>query len=676
MRQSDGADKRLEDVLKCSLLLLGVVGLMDPVRGSAKTAVTEAHKAGVRVAMITGDQQPTAVAIAKELGILRPGVDHKRAVSECAALRSLDNQLDIDELCNRVVVWSRAQPSDKVTIVNSLMQQGHVVAMTGDGMNDAGALKKADVGLAMGIAGSDITKQAADIVLLDDRFATIIDAIDEGRRIFANIQRMTMYLLCVNIYEVLVLIAAMSIGWILPVEDEQLFYANLITHEFYPWCMVAEAAFRINMRRPPCSKKEPLIPPLMRNLLMGSVFLSYTGVLLLTQYTGSIMYLGTPTEQYISGTTFLNEFFDVNRHNCLYANTLHEDEGTIDIHRDGQPIICRVSKTGTVLYEYGHGSKEDPEEIMDKFSRVQGSWNGEFSLEKSFLKPSTLSESLTTHQQFDELRKAMKQPSSSWSTDVLARCSDVQKKCHAEAKGFEELALDDTLCWTYNDDCKTPVWSNIKEGPKVNAHAKQSSVLSSLVVHLRRLGLGRASAAQSFLRGHRRLEEEDAEDDAEEVKLLKPTLYGQYNINAWGARQMRTMFLMTMLLSETLLLLGFSKFDFALPELFSNMVFPLAWIPMFFVFLLYVYLPPSVWDLEYCPPSFVSILLAIGFAGLFYILLEVAKLFYRRLFMKNLELEEVTASLLADGALPAFTHPEDAMRRVPELWQAKLRSRS
>merc|ERR1711862_386323 len=137
-----------------------MVGLMDPPRASARDAIQLCHQSGIRVGMITGDQTPTAVAVAKSLGILPPdGRKDKTSfrVSECSALQAVQgSETAIDELCGRVVVWTRAQPTDKVTIVESLQRQRHIVAMTGDGVNDAGALKKADVGLAMGIAGTDV----------------------------------------------------------------------------------------------------------------------------------------------------------------------------------------------------------------------------------------------------------------------------------------------------------------------------------------------------------------------------------------------------------------------------------------------------------------------------------------------------------------------------------------
>lgn len=711
LRGLGSPDERLSEILKGSMLLLGVAGLMDPVRGSAKEAVHLSHKAGIRVAMITGDQQPTAVAIAKELGIIRPGMDEKRSVSECAALGSLSNQLDVDELCNRVVVWSRAQPTDKITIVESLQRQGHTVAMTGDGMNDAGALKKADIGLAMGIAGSDITKQAADIILLDDRFATIVDAVDEGRRIFANIQRMTMYLLCVNVFEIIVLMIASLLGWLYPIEDSQLFFANLITHEFYPWCMVVEAAFRFNMQRPPYSKKSNLIPPLMRNVLMGSVFVLYTLTLLSAQYVGSTMYLGTTDRDRNMGTDSIANFFDSKQFFCLHANTIIEKDGKKELQKDFQPLICSSSKftiAGWVEYaEYGRAKTLDNKliecknkgeggnEIPDKtncwanlmqFDRVTGQWlEDTFSLEHSFLK-----EDLTAHPQFPVKDE-------DWKNDYIKRCSQLP--------GLEGVPDDtkiewkDNLCWLTDAEGK-PAWkvktsahteadkkANMKQTTdqapgSVSQLAAELEVASTAASSLRRLRAGRttpmhvllqmrdhaskAHLTKSSARGED--DDDDGDDDDPKEDYDKPALFGKFNSNAWGARQMRTLVLTTMLLSEAFLLLAFSKYDTAVCLLFENITFVLAWVPMIGVYCLYVYISPNVWNLKWCPPDSVSFCISVLLALIFYALLEASKAIYRNMFSKELDREIITASLLADGVLPAFNSPKDAQTRVPNLW--------
>ena len=171
-----------------------------------KEAVHECRNAGIRVIMITGDQKITAVAIAKRLHILEPGDSGEEKAMVCSELHldngNLKDQDELDEITARVNVFSRAQPEDKIEIVQSLQRQGCVCAMTGDGVNDAPALKAADIGVAMGMAGTDVAKGAADMVLLDDNFCTIVKAIEEGRKIYGNIQRFVCFLLGTNCGEI------------------------------------------------------------------------------------------------------------------------------------------------------------------------------------------------------------------------------------------------------------------------------------------------------------------------------------------------------------------------------------------------------------------------------------------------------------------------------------------
>jgi hypothetical protein len=351
--------------------------------------------------MITGDQTSTAVAVAKSLGILRANASEESIalhVSECNALARLkgceEADAAIDEMCGRIVVWSRAQPSDKVTIVESLQRQRHIVAMTGDGVNDAGALKRSDVGLAMGITGTDVTKDAADIILLDDRFATIVDAISEGRRLFGNIQRLSAYMLCCNTFDVITMMWAMGLGWSVPLEQDQLFKANFITHIFYPWCLVFQPATYYSMMQPPRSRDKPLLPSLMRKVIIPIIFIAYLILMLTAQYAGSKIYVGTVDRDEQTGTSSINDFYsDDTNFVCLFANTMRlsttandadklRQDGEPDrvlYDRDAAPLHCRIRRITFLGYreisEFGRHDKAEPDDaiLSNDFNWITGS---------------------------------------------------------------------------------------------------------------------------------------------------------------------------------------------------------------------------------------------------------------------------------------------------------------
>ena len=184
------------------MTLLGLVGMIDPPRPEAKAAIQTCRQAGIKVVMITGDHPVTAQAVARELGLLHQG----RVVTgpELEAMSEADLERDVEEFD----VYARVSPAHKLRVVTALQQQGAVVAMTGDGVNDAPALKKADIGIAMGITGTDVTKEAAAMTLTDDNFASIVAAVEEGRGIFDNIKKYLMYLLSSNIGEMGLMVAA------------------------------------------------------------------------------------------------------------------------------------------------------------------------------------------------------------------------------------------------------------------------------------------------------------------------------------------------------------------------------------------------------------------------------------------------------------------------------------
>ena len=212
------------ETLEYGLTLVGLIGLIDPPRPEAKKAVKLCHKAGIRTVMITGDHITTASAIAREIGILREG---ERAVTG-AEIQSMTDE-EFAEIVEEISVYARVTPEDKIRIVRMWQQKGHIVSMTGDGVNDAPALKAADIGCAMGITGTDVAKGAADMTLTDDNFATIVSAVKEGRGIFDNIRKAIHYLISCNLGEVLAVFIGMLIFKVPIFAAVQLLWINLVS---------------------------------------------------------------------------------------------------------------------------------------------------------------------------------------------------------------------------------------------------------------------------------------------------------------------------------------------------------------------------------------------------------------------------------------------------------------
>jgi Ca2+-transporting ATPase len=205
------------------MVFLGLAGMIDPPRPEAKEAVRKCEEAGIKPVMITGDHPVTAQAIALELGLLKVG----RVVTGVELDRMSEE--DLDREVDGIEVYARVSPAHKLRVVTALQKKGHFVAMTGDGVNDAPALKKADIGIGMGITGTDVTKEAASMTLTDDNFASIVAAVEEGRKIYDNIKKYLMYLLSANIGEILLMAGAMVAGVPLPLTAVQILYINLAT---------------------------------------------------------------------------------------------------------------------------------------------------------------------------------------------------------------------------------------------------------------------------------------------------------------------------------------------------------------------------------------------------------------------------------------------------------------
>jgi Ca2+-transporting ATPase len=241
------------------LVFLGLEGMIDPPRPEVKAAIQTANHAGIKTIMITGDHKRTAHAIAGELGMFTPGPDGLTGEE----MDRLDEKA-FGELAPVVDVYSRVSPQHKVRIVDALKAQGHVVAMTGDGVNDAPAVKRADIGVAMGITGTDVAKEAADMVLTDDNYASIVAAIEEGRVIFANIRKFVYYLLSCNVGEILIVLLATIAGLpALPFLPIHLLMLNLVTDGLPALALGMEPPEPGVMDRPPRDTKEPIINPEM-----------------------------------------------------------------------------------------------------------------------------------------------------------------------------------------------------------------------------------------------------------------------------------------------------------------------------------------------------------------------------------------------------------------------------
>jgi Ca2+-transporting ATPase len=299
------------------LMLLGLVGMIDPPRPEAKAAVEKCKAAGIKVVMITGDHPLTAKAVAGELGISQKG----RVVTGAELDAIPDDVLKND--AEDIEVYARVSPAHKLRVVGALQARGHVVAMTGDGVNDAPALRKADIGVAMGITGTDVTKEAAEMTLTDDNFASIVAAVEEGRGIYGNIKKYLMYLLSANVGEIGLMAGASLAGLPMPLTAVQILYVNLATDGLPALALAVDPPEDDIMQLPPRQPRTGIFTPsVLRLMLLGG---AWTAIVNLTLFIGA-RYLGYSNEAAMTMTfvsLVLMQFFTAYGYRSDHQHVLH-----------------------------------------------------------------------------------------------------------------------------------------------------------------------------------------------------------------------------------------------------------------------------------------------------------------------------------------------------------------
>lgn len=309
--------------IESGLTFMGLVGMIDPPRPECRVAVTTCRRAGIKPVMITGDHVVTASAIARDLGIMEEG---DRAITGAQLDAMADDELDAS--IEQISVYARVSPENKIRIVKAWQRKGQVVSMTGDGVNDAPALKAADIGCAMGITGTDVAKGAADMTLTDDNFATIVDAVREGRGIYANIKKVVGFLLGTNIGEVLLVFVAMLLWHETPLLSMQLLWINLVTDSLPAIALGMEPVEKDVMDHKPKPKNEGLFAGGLgvRVVLMGAMF---AGLSLLAFFFGSRVMTPAGIDASAAGQTMA--FMVLSASQVLQAFNMRSDKSLFKI---------------------------------------------------------------------------------------------------------------------------------------------------------------------------------------------------------------------------------------------------------------------------------------------------------------------------------------------------------
>jgi Ca2+-transporting ATPase len=275
------------DSLESDLILIGLVGMIDPPRLEVKDSISQCKQSGIKTVMITGDHKNTAFAIAKELDI----TNDPTAVLSGTVLDKMSD-VELNSKVENIRVFARVSPEHKVKIVKALKAKGNIVSMTGDGVNDAPSLKMADIGVAMGITGTDVAKGAADMILIDDNFSTIVAAIREGRNIFTNIKKTIIFLLSCNIGEIIALFLAILLGWASPLRPIHILWVNLITDTLPALALGVDPGDPDVMKYKPRNPKDSLFKGESLNLLLNGLLI---GLLTLTAFIVGIKYYSGAT---------------------------------------------------------------------------------------------------------------------------------------------------------------------------------------------------------------------------------------------------------------------------------------------------------------------------------------------------------------------------------------------
>ncbi|MBY9002100.1 MAG: cation-translocating P-type ATPase, partial [Candidatus Heimdallarchaeota archaeon] len=308
-------DKTKEDEIEDDMIFVGLTGMIDPPRPEVKDAIEECRLAGITTVMITGDQEPTAVAVAKEIGIVETD-EHLVVSGETFALMTNE---ELKEKIEQIRVYSRMSPKDKYRVVETLQELDHVVAVTGDGVNDAPALKKADIGVAMGITGTDVSKEVAAMVITDDAFNTIVTAVEEGRNIFENMKKFIRYLLSCNFDEIFAVLIVFAAFQELPFLPLQILFLNLLTDALPALSLSFDPYDPRLMQRAPRGKKSSFVRDMY-------AFAAFAGVIALIASLGIFLvgYLGIGDRVISNWATSHNQYLgtEFNNAKVAYAQTL------------------------------------------------------------------------------------------------------------------------------------------------------------------------------------------------------------------------------------------------------------------------------------------------------------------------------------------------------------------
>ncbi|MEK7453156.1 MAG: HAD-IC family P-type ATPase [Patescibacteria group bacterium] len=280
------ASKEKVNILKndiSNLVFIGFFGMIDPPRQNVKEAIARCKSAGIRILMLTGDHKDTAVAVAKKINLI-PNEAHEegRVVTE-SDLRDISEE-EFKKVIEKAIIFARVTPETKLRVVRALQDDGHIVAVTGDGINDAPALKQADIGIAMGITGTDVAKEASEIILIDDNFASIVDAILEGRTVFSNVKKTSFYLVSTNIAEGATIVTALVSGLSLPLLPIQLLWLNLVTEGLVVVALAVEPNQIDILNKKPKPKNEKVLSRDVLPLLFFTSLLMIVGTIILFSY--------------------------------------------------------------------------------------------------------------------------------------------------------------------------------------------------------------------------------------------------------------------------------------------------------------------------------------------------------------------------------------------------------